>query len=346
MAKLKNPPLWNPNGSDRLEDRRMWKGNPTNLLQLNSIKYNWAAMIAKKMKQDFWEPDKIDLSQDIIDWRSLLEPEQRAFKGILSYLTFLDSIQGNNVTIIKRPFTAPEAHEALGFQIQQEAIHVESYQCIMQTLFPPEEIDEIYDFWRTDDILRARNSYIASQYQRFADTEEEEDYFLALVADYILEGLYFYNGFQFFFNLAYKQKMGQTSSIFALINRDEASHVFLYQNLINEAITENYFPYNLSDIYDLFEEATKQEIAWTNHICGNDIMGITEDTTRDYTHHLANLRLRAIGLQPMFPDYPNPYRHLASLANVGSNSSKKDNFFETTVTSYNLASAFSGWDEM
>lgn len=345
MPKLQKPLLWNPEGSDKPEDRMMWKGNPTRLLQLNNIKYEWAYKVGIQMENNFWVPDKIDMNQDVIDWRTLVEPEQRAFKMIMSYLTFLDSLQGTNVGILKEYFTTPEAEYALGNQIQQEGIHVRSYQYIMETLFSPVEIDEIYDYWRTDELLRGRNGYIASQYQKFADTEEEEDYFLALVADYILEGLYFYNGFQFFWTLAYGNRMGATSSIFAYINRDEATHVFLYQNLLNTAIAEGYFPYNLGDIYDLFEEAVKQEIAWSNHACA-DILGITEETTRDYTHHLANLRLRAIGLKPMFPDRPNPYRHLAKLADVGSEAHSKVNFFEGTVTSYNLASSFAGWDEM
>lgn len=344
MAKVGRRKSWNPSGSDDFAD--MWGADTTGILNLNNIRYKSVHNAGKQIQDNFWVPDKTDMSQDITDWHTLLEPEKKAFKGIMSYLSFLDSLQGSNLVLLQGPFTSPEAIVALGKQIQQEGLHVESYQYVMQALFPPEEIDDIYDFWRTDDVLRERCGYIADIYQRFADTEEDSDYFLSLVASYLLEGLYFMNGFQFFYNLAYKNKMGNTSSIFAYINRDEITHIFLFQNFINEAIAGSYFPYVTSDIYDLFEEAVKQEIAWTNHICGSDILGITEETTRKYTEYLANTRLKAIGLKPIFENQENPYRHLAKIGDVGSEAHSKANYFETTVTAYNLSSAFDGWGEM
>lgn len=48
----------------------------------------------------------------------------------------------------------------------------------------------------------------------------------------------------------------------------------------------------------MFKEAVEQEIAWTEHIIGNRVLGITSETTEAYTKWLANERLKTIGFGP------------------------------------------------
>lgn len=36
-------------------------------------------------------------------------------------------------------------------------------------------------------------------------------------------------------------------------------------------------------IYEMFRKATEQEIAWSNHIIGDPILGITSQTIEQYT---------------------------------------------------------------
>jgi ribonucleoside-diphosphate reductase beta chain len=57
------------------------------------------------------------------------------------------------------------------------------------------------------------------------------------------------------------------------------------------------------------------------------------------------MRLKAIGLTPMYEDdCSNPYKHLESIADVSKDASSKTNFFESSVTSYNMATNINGWD--
>ena len=96
-------------------------------------------------------------------------------------------------------------------------------------------------------------------------------------------------------------------------------------------------------IYDMFKTAVDQEIKWTNHIIGNDIAGITKESTEQYTKWLANDRLEMLKLKPLYPDImKNPYKHLESMAD---NNSEKTNFFESTVVNYTQSSSMKGsWD--
>ena len=41
----------------------------------------------------------------------------------------------------------------------------------------------------------------------------------------------------------------------------------------------------------------------------------------------------------------NPYQHLDTIADVGGAGNVKANFFESTVTSYNMSSAVRGWND-
>lgn len=338
-------PIFNPTGNDSVESRTIWFGNTTNLMQLNDVRYNWAVGLYQQMRENFWVPQRLDITQDVTDYWNLTNEERYAFDGILSYLTFLDSVQTCNIPHLKSSVTAPEISLCMAEQISQEGMHNQSYQYMIETIIPTEKRDGVYDFWRTDRILKERCEYIAMLYQKYVDNPTQENYFVALMADYLLEGLYFYNGFIYFYNLASRMLMPGSADIFKMINRDELSHVRLYQKLIPEAM--QVFPHSTDQIYEMFAKAVEFECRWTNHIVGNNILGITEHSTEQYTKYLANSRLRAIGLDPLYTDSryaKSPYTHLERFSDTKKEAHTKANFFEATVTSYVMSSGVEGWD--
>ncbi|MGB3240375.1 MAG: ribonucleotide-diphosphate reductase subunit beta [Geitlerinemataceae cyanobacterium] len=340
-------PIFNPGGDDRIEARSIWFGNTTNLMQLNDVRYSWAIGLYQQMRENFWIPQKIDLTQDVTDYWNLTPEERRAYDGILSYLTFLDSVQTCNIPHLKSSITAPEISLCMAEQLSQEALHNQSYQYIIETVIPPDRRSAVYEFWRTDTVLRDRCEFVAGFYQQYIDNPTPQAYFIALLSDYILEGIYFYNGFIYFYNLASRMLMPGSADIFKTINRDELSHVRLFQRLIPEAM--QVFPYSVDRIYEMFDAAVQHECRWTNHIVGNDILGITETSTEQYTKYLANMRLRAIGLDPLYTDtkyQKSPYTHLERFSDTKNQAHTKANFFEASVTSYVMSSGVGGWDEI
>ena len=62
-------------------------------MQLNDVRYSWALGLYQQMRENFWIPQKLDLTQDVTDYWNLTTEERHAYDGILSYLTFLDSVQ-------------------------------------------------------------------------------------------------------------------------------------------------------------------------------------------------------------------------------------------------------------
>jgi ribonucleoside-diphosphate reductase beta chain len=337
--------LFNPQGDDAIAHRTIIKGNITGLFNLNDVKYQWAKPMYQVMVGNFWVPEKVSgLGDDAKMYKNILTPaEKKAYRGVISFLTFLDSIQTVNLPNFSDFITSSEVNLLIAIQSYQEAIHSQSYTTILETVVDAREREAIYYFWRDDEVLLERNKYIGNLYQSFLDNPSDQNFFQAMIANYLLEGLYFYNGFAFFDTLVYASKMIATGRMISYIRRDELTHVVLFANIIKEIRKE--FPeiYDEALIRKMFRNAVEQEIKWTNHIIGNDIAGMSKESTDHYTKWLANQRLQQLNLAPEFPEIiKNPYKHLEAMAD---NNSEKTNFFESTVVNYTQSSSMNGsWD--
>ena len=313
-------------------------------MNLNNAKYDWAKKMYTVMIWNFRVPEKISgLNEDSIQYRDeLTDDERKAFDWIISFLIFLDSMQTANLPNLSEYITAPEVNLLLAIQTFQEAIHSQSYAVILESVVDAQKRDEIYYFWREDSFLLERSKYIGGLYQDFIDEANDKNFFKAIVADFLLEWLYFYNGFAFFDTLCDQQKMKATDRMINYIRRDELSHVTLFANMFKELRRE--FPHMRDEalIKELFTEAVQQEIKRSHHILGDRIVWINWRNTEIYTKRLANDRLRQIDIAPLYPDVgvdDNPYQHLARLQD---NNGEKWNFFESTVTNYVQSNTMSG----
>lgn len=347
MSEIKPKKLFNPDGNDSVAKRTIIKGDTTGLFQLNDSKYAWAKKLYPVMIGNFWVPEKVTGLKDDARMfeKDLSAEEQRAYKGILSFLIFLDSIQTVNLPHISDYITAPEVNLLLAIQTYQEAIHSQSYATILESVVDSKERAEIYYFWKNDQILLERNKYIGGIYQDFHDEPSDRNFFRTIIANYLLEGLYFYNGFAFFDTLADQGRMQATGRMIAYIRRDELTHVVLFANIIKEI--EKEFPqmYDKDLIIEMTKKAVEQEIQWSKHILGEKIPGINGETTEEYTKWLANERMERLGIEPIYQEAKeNPYKHLERLQDLESD---KSNFFETTVINYTQSSGLAGdWDEL
>src|SRR5688572_29859550 len=155
MENLIAQPLFNPTGNDSVEVRTIIKGSTTGLFNLNATKYPWAKSLYQVMVGNFWLPEKVSgLKDDARAFTTDLSPEeQHAYKGILSFLIFLDSLQTVILPHISDYITSPEVNLLIAIQAYQEAIHSQSYATILESVVDSNERDEIYYFWRSDKTL-------------------------------------------------------------------------------------------------------------------------------------------------------------------------------------------------
>lgn len=338
LNNIKQRLVFNPDGDDSLESRKLIGGNATGIANLNSVKYTWASKLYNVMLNNFWIPQKVSLVDDKTTIKELTADELDAFKNTLSFLIALDSMQTATLPHLSAYITAPEVNALFTLQEFQEQIHSQSYQYILQELFPNLEREAIYDRWRSNPTLLKRNKTIAEPYQTFVDNPNKENFKRAIAADYALEGLFFYNGFNYFYQLESRNKGVGVASIIQYIENDEATHVALMTHLVKEEFDMK-SPEDKKIIQDTLREAALAEIEWGKETYGNRILGISERSSEEYVKYLANQRSKAVGAGVLFDGYnSNPYQYL-------DKKDKRENFFETTVTEYSQSAAVTGWDD-
>ena len=340
--------LFNPDGEDSLNNKILGS-NITNIIDTYHVKYKWATATWDLMIANFWIPQKYSMIRDISSYEELTDEEKEAYLKIISFLIYLDSLQTNNLPNISDFITSAEVVLCLANQTFQESNHSLSYSYILTSIFDKETANKALYYWRDNAVLLKRNKFIASIYQDFVDNKSIFNYIRVIIANYLLEGLYFYNGFNFFYNLNSRSKMLNTGTQIKYINRDEKTHCVLFSNILNTIIKE--FP-ELKDIitklcYNMTIAAVEQEIEFSYDAIGDNILGMSKDSIKEYTCWLANSRLHDIGLESIFnaPEV-NPYKHLERIASIENEDSVKGNNFETQTLNYKQASILDGWDQI
>jgi ribonucleoside-diphosphate reductase beta chain len=344
--QLQRTKLFNEAGERDWGKRRIIGGNTTNLIELNNIKYEWAYRMYRAMMSNFWIPEEIALADDARQYSQLTAGERRAFNKILSFLIFLDSIQTHNLPNINEYITAPEVNLCLTVHAFQEAVHSQSYGYILDSVVSAQTRDQIYNEWRDDPHLLRRNQFITDRYEEFIADPSDYNLVKTVMANFILEGVYFYSGFSFFFALGRQGKMLGTVSEIKYIQRDELTHLALFRHIFEEIRRENpglVTDQLIEELRAMMAQAVEHEVAWGQYVTAGEITGLSDELIDRYIKYLANQRLKSLGLEPLYPDVrEHPMRWVDQYAAI--NSTKTD-FFEQKVTSY-TKSANLNWDEL
>lgn len=337
---LNKKALFNEFGDTEVSKKRMVNGNTTNLNDFNNMKYTWVSDWYRQAMNNFWIPEEINLSQDLKDYKRLTKDEKTAYDKILSFLIFLDSIQTANLGNINNYITASEVNLCLTIQAFQEAVHSQSYSYMLDSICSPEERNEILYQWKDDEILLSRNKFIGDLYNNFINESNLYNFIKALMANYVLEGVYFYSGFMFFYNLERMGKMPGSAQEIRYINRDENTHLWLFRNIIRELtyeMPEVFTDEFKNELRDMVRIGVENEIAWGKYVIGNRIQGMNETLIENYIKYVGNLRLRDLGLEIL---YENNLENPATWVELYSDPNMvKTDFFEAKSTAYAKAGA-------
>lgn len=201
-------------------NRAIIGGETSGMMILSDNLYKWSGVVYNLMMGNFWKPEEIALGDDKLQYPHLSDAEKLAFNRTIAFLIFLDSLQTKNLPNISEVITLPEVNLLLTIQGYQEALHSQSYGYILESVIPAEQRRSIYDIAVENPQLVKRNEYIAGLYQDFIDNPQDTLAILKVcMANFILEGIYFYTGFAFFFNLANQGKMTGVASEISYIQR-------------------------------------------------------------------------------------------------------------------------------
>jgi ribonucleoside-diphosphate reductase beta chain len=329
--------IYQPTTNETLSNRTIFGGNPDGMINFTKPKYSWATKLWDMMEANTWFPKEVQMTSDAKDYKLLSDAEKRMYDLVLSQLIFMDSLQTNNLMDNINPYiTAPEINACLSRQAYEEANHSKSYAVMVESI--SENTDLIYDMWKTDSELRKKNSFIASVYENLSGEITEKKILLALFANQILEGIYFYAGFASIYALGRNGKMLGSSQMIRFIQRDEVTHLLVFQNMINSLRKEK--PYLFTpeleiEVREMFRKAVDLESSWGEYITKGQILGFTNGVIKQYIEYLADKRLNAVGYKEEYGVARHPIKWVDDFASFNE---QKTNFFEGNVVNYSKGS--------
>lgn len=343
MEKAKTLDPRNPNKSTGI-----FNGKSSGILNWNDIAYPHWYKIYKRLLGNYWQADEINMSSDVKQFPNLTKAEQDAYLKVIGLLATLDAPQTRTALLLSLYATDPSVQSIMAVIAQQEAVHNESYSYVLSSVVSLDEQNKSFDFGRTDPILLKRNENIIKYYNEFVENPSTENMVKTLTYTTLLEGLFFYSGFAFFYNLARYNKMVGTSTMISYINRDELEHGRFISELFRATLSENPELNNeelIGWVYDQFKESVELEIEWSNYVL-KDIEGIDLDDMQGYVKYRANKMLRLIGLHEIYPEYvENPMKWIRAYAdNIDGT---KTDFFEQKSRQYVKVNAIdNGFDDL
>lgn len=330
--------LWNPNGDASLEESLIG-GNPTGMLNFNASRYKWADNLFKLMLDNTWFPEEANTAGEKKAYATLTPAEKRMYDLSFSQLSFNDSLQAENlIDNINQFVTNKIVNACLTRQAFEEVLHSRSYAVLLQDAV--EDNSAIFNLYKEDLTLLAKNTVIAKNYNELVEGETtKEKFFYAMVANQILEGVYFLSGFAAIYYLGHKMK--GSADMITFIFRDENTHLALFQNMIKTFIKENpdepYFKYRAT-VNKMFDDAYKLEVSWFKYIAGGLI---SDKVIEDTIAYFVKKRMVAIG---MYDEHTDLYGHgyktvlVKQLESYGTFNDTKTNFFEGNVKNYSKQS--------
>ena len=163
-----------------------------------------------------------------------------------------------------------------------------------------------------------------------------------MMANFILEGIYFYSGFMFFYNLSRNGKMPGSAQEIRYINRDENTHLWLFRNSsleLHKEQPELFTTENVQALREMMLEGVEQEIAGGHYVIGDEVPGLNRQMVTDYIRYLGNLRWTSLGYPALYPGYESEPESMAWVSQYADANMVKTDFFEARSTAYAKSTA-------
>jgi len=299
--------------------------------------YPWAVDLVKKHEEIHWVEDEAELSEDVQDWRTKLNEEEKEFiTHLLRLFTQSDVQVGANYHDFLIPkFKNNEIRNMLASFANREGVHQRAYALLNDTLgLPEEEFHKFLEYSEMADKIEFMQDNNVSTHQGLA---------LALAQSVFNEGMSLFASFVMLLNFQRFGKMKGMGTIVEWSIRDESMHVQGNAKLFRTFCDEH--PRVVTDelkskIYQLSKDSVALEDKFIKlAFKGNFIEGITEKEVKQYIRHIADRRLLQLGMKPKFNVKDNPIPWLDWILNGTSH----DNFFEKRVTEYSVTSMEGSW---
>jgi len=299
---------------------KIFFGEQLNTQRFDEFKYPVFDKLTQKQLGFFWRPEEVGLQKDRSDYQRLSKAQRHIFTSNLRYQTLLDSVQGRAPALAFLPFVSiPELESCIITWDFMETIHSRSYTHIIKNIYsdPSDVFDTILD----EPAIIARAETVTQKYDHFIDIGRRklmghkiDDYdlykalYLALISVNILEGIRFFVSFACSFAFGELKMMEGSAKIISLIARDESQHLAITQHILKcyqkhekNPVMNKVMKDCEKEVYQMYEDAVNQEKDWAEFLFQHGSMiGLSTHLLAYYVEYIANKRLRAIGLNPIY----------------------------------------------
>ena len=309
----------------------MFFGAPLGVQRYDEYKYPVFEKLTQQMLGYFWRPEEVSLQKDRADYEALRPEQKHIYTSNLKYQIMLDSVQGRAPGMAFAPYCSlPELEGCMNIWQTMEMIHSRSYTYIIKNIYS--DPSEVFDTIITDSRIVERAASVTKAYDDFVNVANEwgqssswtpdmrehpnsewtrkdlkRHLYRAVANVNILEGIRFYVSFACSFAFGELKLMEGSAKIISLIARDENQHLVLTQTILDkwakgddpemvEIIEEE-----KEWLKSAFENAVDEEKKWAEYLFKDGSMiGLNEKLLSQYVEWIANKRMKAIGLDPIY----------------------------------------------
>ena len=305
----------------------------------DSYKYPIFEKLTQQQLGFFWKPEEVSLQKDRSDYQKLRPEQKHIFTSNLKYQILLDSVQGRGPSMAFAPYCSlPELEGCMKAWEFMEMIHSRSYPYIIKNIYS--DPSEVFDTILEDDRILERATAVTGAYNEFINAAHEYDsrrvyeqahedvpyaqqerrelkrkLYRAVANVNILEGIRFYVSFACSFAFGELKQMEGSAKIISLIARDESQHLVITQNILknwekgDDPEMVEIAREEKEWVINTFRAAVQQEKEWAEYLFKDGSMiGLNEKLLSNYVEWVANRRMKAIGLDPIYdvPAKNNP----------------------------------------
>ncbi|WMW78159.1 ribonucleotide-diphosphate reductase subunit beta [Flavobacterium sp. 20NA77.7] len=278
----------------------------------------------KKQEACFWTAEEIDLHQDITDWSTKLNDDERYFiKHILAFFAASDGIVNENLAEnFVSEVQYSEAKFFYGFQLMMENIHSETYSLLIDTYVKDEKEKNI--------LFKALENFpaIAKKADWALKWVDSPNFAERLIAFAAVEGIFFSGAFCSIYWLKKRGLMPGLTFSNELISRDEGMHcdfaVHLHNNhLVNKVSKER--------ITEIITNALDIEREFITESLPVSLIGMNAKLMTQYLEFVTDRLLVELQCKKVY-NVTNPFDFMDMISLEG-----KTNFFEKRVGEYQKA---------
>ena len=316
----------------------MFFGAPLSVQRYDSYRFPTFDRLTQQQLGYFWRPEEVSLQKDRADYAQLNEFQKHIFTSNLKYQIMLDSVQGRAPGMAFIPYCSlPELEACMQVWQFMEMIHSRSYTYIIKNVYS--DPSDVFDTILEDENILSRAESVTESYDEFLNQAQDwgasnnwkEDWkdhinaewtrkdlkrslYRAVANVNILEGIRFYVSFACSFAFGENKVMEGSAKILSLIARDESQHLVLTQQIMknwsegkDDPEMKEIAEEEKEVVTEMFRKTVNEEKAWANYLFRDgSIIGLNDRLLHNYVEWIANRRMKAIGLSPI---YDQPLRN-------------------------------------